>query len=1171
MPDTTLIARLSSADTDEFVDLMAQPSLAQEELLRAYLGAQRFRRLRSLALRKQTIRRELGDESDGNVIIVPGLLPNELSTERGGVREQIWLSARSIASGYLSRLRLADSGLADADPNFPLRVTGLMKRHYGELILTLAQRWNVRLFSYDWRKSLALAATQLQARIDECFPAGEQVHIVASGEGGIIARLYIARHGSHWEERRGRLITLGTPHTGSVTFVQALAGHLDISRWVTLLDPLNDWQDFLAIVRSFPSVYQLLPFAGSQPQALYDASTYGGTAVVRQDHLDNACVIQQSLASIVDPHRMIAIVGYNRPTFCGVNVSRFKKAMRNPIDARISVEKMRDFYEVGDGDGTVPRASAELKTPDGQPIPTYYIDVSRDELLAAPTLLRSLDDLLTVPLQGDAWQPVGRKLGLRLAANALSSLSQASLADASTQLEVEWQETRQKLEGAARSVRRARSTAARLDTAEAERTIEDIVMRHLSARSLVGRQTAQSLVPFDPPQIALAVAHGDITNLGAIPLSGDRVDALAVGYYAGGMPHGALHKLDTILGPLFCPPNGSLTTGEPPESGTLFAQLIQRGVIRGDLASIFLLPDPRPAGEGVPGVIAIAGMGLPGRFGLPELTILARELCWTMGRLGKRHLATVLIGAGDSNIGIAEAVHAWVRGIKAAITGASGPNDMAVQQITFVEVDARKIPAMDRALAHIAQEMCQRKRMCINYTPFTPQELDQVHAAAQQQVDAEVRRLVNQLARPHTDEREEEPPPARITVELDNATYRFGAITAEASVPERNIPLDPRLVASANDELAAPSDLVEQQRQGEFMARLLFPADFRADLSGGAPVMLTVDATTARIHWELLALPEQQLFMSDVDFAPRWPGQFDDRENDRFLGIAFGLTRQLRSSFAQRSEPLPARHRQLRVLVVADPAADARLPGAEEEGNAVADLLELYNLITPTRNRVEVVRLIGPAEATRTRVLQHLLTRQYDVLHFAGHCLYNEKNPTSSGWVFTNNELLTANEILRIDRVPALVVSNACESGVTPERAGDRSAGLAPSFAETFFARGVANFVCTAWPVGDREARDFALALYTELLGLEFKPPQAGPALRIESRNYTPGAPRPLYRAMRNARRAIANLPYDRHSWGAYQHYGNPYTRLFQRPTSDDNGGSGQQSSLPDPDEKATA
>ena len=68
--------------------------------------------------------------------------------------------------------------------------------------------------------------------------------------------------------------------------------------------------------------------------------------------------------------------------------------------------------------------------------------------------------------------------------------------------------------------------------------------------------------------------------------------------------------------------------------------------------------------------------------------------------------------------------------------------------------------------------------------------------------------------------------------------------------------------------------------------------------------------------------------------------------------------------------------------------------------------------------------------------------------------------------------------------MPEFVFSNACESGITPDRAGNRSVDLAPSFAESFFERGVGNFVCTAWPVDDEAARSFASTLYEALLGL---------------------------------------------------------------------------------------
>ena len=48
---------------------------------------------------------------------------------------------------------------------------------------------------------------------------------------------------------------------------------------------------------------------------------------------------------------------------------------------------------------------------------------------------------------------------------------------------------------------------------------------------------------------------------------------------------------------------------------------------------------------------------------------MARELCWALGRLGRHHLATVLIGSGNGNLSVSAAAAAWIRGIKRAITG----------------------------------------------------------------------------------------------------------------------------------------------------------------------------------------------------------------------------------------------------------------------------------------------------------------------------------------------------------------------------------------------------------------------------------------------------------------------------------------------------------------------
>ncbi len=247
----------------------------------------------------------------------------------------------------------------------------------------------------------------------------------------------------------------------------------------------------------------------------------------------------------------------------------------------------------------------------------------------------------------------------------------------------------------------------------------------------------------------------------------------------------------------------------------------------------------------------------------------------------------------------------------------------------------------------------------------------------------------------------------------------------------------------------------------------------------------------------------------------------------------------------------PPPQKILRVLVVADPAADAHLPGAQEEGVMVAELFDSYNILykqTRSTTRVEVKRLFGPIEATRGNVLRELIERSYDVLHFAGHCVYQwGGDPSLSGWIFhmNNKELLTANELYRVDRIPKFVFSNACESGVTPDRAQDRSDKLAPSFAEAFFARGVANFVCTAWPVDDVAARTFALSLYGGLLGIELE--DSGAAAHNGKQEALP-----MHDAMRQARLAIAKTTNGRTTWGAYQHYGNPYFQFFySRPDTD--------------------
>jgi len=1137
LDERELIGRLEAADADELADLVARPAADEERLLRLYLGSQLYQRLHSLALRRELQRKGSGLRPRGNVVIVPGIFGCELSSfGRRNQKDRVWLSARSVAAGHFPWLRLDPSGRAEVDSDHPIQATGIIKRAYGELILTLAEQWNVHVFWYDWRKDFRIAAAQLQARVNAWFAEGEPVHFVAHAEGGLVVRSYIAHYGESWQSHApGKLLMIGTPNCGLYSAIQALTGQLEMIQWLDLLDSLHDEVDIRTVVNSFPSLYQLLPapWLNGGLEGLYDVTIYGEKAGISAEHLLSANHHHEKLRTAVDAKRMIYLGGDNQPTLVGVDLN----ALRNNPHA-----DLRQIYRIArSGDGRVPHKLGLLYDQHGVCIPAYYLDASFGQLHTHPAVLSSLNDLLEVDLNTAEWRRVGQPYGLLTTAASESSGAGNRKASAHTTAIAEefWlalEQTRAARRRSFENLMRRLPVRSLLDnhpdlyTVE-DSTIEENLTRHLSLVSSDGeRRSGNPLARFAPPTIKINVICGNITAVDHLPGMTSAIDAIGVGHYSGGKPETAMQAIDILI-------SSALVDGEPPaESDRVLYQFTQRGTIQSKLAQTFLLNDPSPRGKELDRVVAIAGMGAPGRFGSPELTVLARELCWTVGRIGKSHLATVLIGAGNGNLSAAEAVAAWFRGIKFALTGVDKTRQPALTEITFVEINPLQALEMDRAIKQEIALYNAEQRMIIDYSVpnearVTEQQIavwqeQQRRNSAQEDLNGESASRV--LA------------PTRITVSLDGETYHFGAITDSASIPDREIPLDPELVRRANDELAAEIDPQQQLLLGQFMERLLIPADLRTELTGSAPIVMMLDATTARIHWELMG----QTTVTGANEA----GQ-EDELHKNFWATSRGFTRQLRTVFAPPPEPPPPNNRILRVLVVADPAADAHLPGAEEEGILVADLFESFNLVhANSPNRVEVVRLFGPSEATRTAVLRQLMMRTYDVLHFAGHCVYDPDDPASSGWIFTDRQRLTSYEFDRIDRVPKFIFSNACESGVTPLRSERRAVDLAPSFAEIFFARGVSNLVCTAWPVDDRAAREFALTLYAKLLGMVRHEPSAEQKRMATRFNYAAaaGGAQPMYLAMQAARCTIANPSlYDIRTWGAYQHYGNPYFQLF--------------------------
>jgi hypothetical protein len=301
--------------------------------------------------------------------------------------------------------------------------------------------------------------------------------------------------------------------------------------------------------------------------------------------------------------------------------------------------------------------------------------------------------------------------------------------------------------------------------------------------------------------------------------------------------------------------------------------------------------------------------------------------------------------------------------------------------------------------------------------------------------------------------------------------------------------------------------------------RLLIHRDLREVLRESRPIVFELDRKTAKIHWEMLA---RQL-------------QFD--ESRKPLGLEVAISRQLRTTYSAPptfDRPVP---QMLRALVVGDPGDPAEgydLPGARREALRVAEILrergvEVVEMIgAPGPRRSSQLRNVAPA--SRIDVLNELMKGEYDILHYAGHGDFDPAHPERVGWIFQGG-LLTAGELERVDRVPSVVVANACLSGQVSEALARgkkvdqvrTEADILPTLADEFFHRGVRNYVGTAWEVNDYGAILFAETLYDALL----------------PKGKEPG--RPIGEALLAARRALDEQSASFGAlWAAYQHYGDP-------------------------------
>ena len=1139
MPSSTNLEDFERAWIEDRIDdaraILFRLTERERAELEAELGSEVLAQTLRAARRRRGRRR-------GRVIVVNGIMGATLDVAKGRARDKVWIDAWQLAKGRMADLALKSDGKSPAQAGVSVGLRGLHKKTYLPLVFELDTQWQVAKFPFDWRLDIASAAERLAEFAAE-WGRGEPVHLVAHSMGGLVARLFTKRFPRVWRAlqdpssagRGGRLVMLGTPNRGSFAIPQVATGSEAVVRKLALVDLVHSKRALLKIVNSFPGSFQMLPSPavelGDDHAALYRAESWAAGSVP-QAMLDRARRFHAELEELVDAERLVYVAGCDQET-----------------PARIRVRAPGDFeYRVSsDGDG---RVTHELGVLEG--VATYWIHEAHGDLPRNERVLGAIHELLASGQSAalPSERPPSRGLaraGAWVAGEALEPLP-ADFAAAAGQL----------AKAAARSGGRApeRLLARRVESLIAEGPLASGSARAPGAAA--ARRPARA-APGKRPKLAVEVVCGDITKLEG--------DVYCVGHYQGVLPINAELALDKVVSykrAELARPASSLD----PERLVL-TELTRRSILRGELGDVDLYPWADPADRKKS--VAVAGMGHPGSFREGSLRQLARSLAWTVGSLpGSSRILTILIGSGMGGLSVESAVRGFMAGLGEAV--ASGLRG-GVSKVSIVEIDLAKAQRLQVALAQVVARE-ERVRFVLapaiveHESAWIPDRLAWalvLAAAARgsaQRKDSAAHRAARALvarlpSRGHRRRRAwqalehlgglageiealagrldvdvVEPPraasdrPARISFTRQGNRVRAAAINDSAVVPEREVA-----------DLALVRELAELTREPEpealedlakLVYRRMIPADFRNTIDIESPKVFEVDRDLAELHWEVMA------------FEP-------EAAHEPFhLGLRSSVARQLRTAYSPPPEPVPEPDTPLRALVIGDPGDPAEgfdLPGARREAEAVARRLAAAG--------IETVRRIGAPEgrhssfsgaqgpASRLEILRLLDESQFDLLHYAGHGDFDPEDPSRTGWVFKDG-LLTAHDLASVgQRLPRLVVANACLSARTSlalaggaRARGGAELGLLPSLADQFLRQGVHNYVGTAWEVDDDGAVLFAETLYGHLFEGRRDARRAGDSAEL-------GA------ALLAARRALAaELVRFGSLWLAYQHYGSPLFRL---------------------------
>jgi tetratricopeptide (TPR) repeat protein len=243
-----------------------------------------------------------------------------------------------------------------------------------------------------------------------------------------------------------------------------------------------------------------------------------------------------------------------------------------------------------------------------------------------------------------------------------------------------------------------------------------------------------------------------------------------------------------------------------------------------------------------------------------------------------------------------------------------------------------------------------------------------------------------------------------------------------------------------------------------------------------------------------------------------WELFYDGKD---FLSLKFSLGRVLRTKEEKVRPQYRSFSSKLKMLILVNPTGD--LKSAYSEGIYIRNKFDKY--------RNDVIIDFKSTNIESLYVRKNL--RDYDIVHFAGHCEYDQDNPKKTGWVFKEGLFNTEDILLMAEStsLPSLIFSNACHSAQENSTSDTSAQNRNYSLASAFLFSGVRHYIGTIRKVEDPLSLFFAREFYSHLI----KGESLGEALR------------------RAKLRLIQEYGFTSFGWVSYLLYGDPSFILFRK------------------------